>query len=98
MAALSAAVRLGDEVGAVVSRGGRVDLATNPLADVRAPALLVVGGDDTSILALNRAARADLGGPTELAVVDGAGHRFEQSTELAMLAERTAWWVDDHLG
>ena len=97
-AALSAAARLGDEVEAVVSRGGRVDLVTEPLADVRAPTLLVVGSDDTSILALNRAARPDLGGPAELVVVDGAGHRFERPDDLATLAEQTASWVDDHLG
>ena len=95
-AALSAAARLGDDVDAVVSRGGRVDLAGDALADVRAPTLFVVGGATPA--GLNRAARAELGAPSELAVVDGADGRFDSRDDLAALAERVTSWFDDHLG
>lgn len=96
-AALRAAARLGDEVGAVVSRGGRVDLAASALPDVRAPTLFVVGGADTEVLELNRAASADLTCENELAVVDGAGHLFEEPGALDAVAEHAGAWFERHL-
>lgn len=96
-AALRAAARYGDDVGAVVSRGGRVDLAAEVHADVTAPTLLVVGGRDTQVLDLNREAMAELA-DAELHVVEGAGHLFEGPGELEAVAEVAADWFADHLG
>ncbi|WP_336036973.1 dienelactone hydrolase family protein [Halobacterium yunchengense] len=96
-AALRAAARLGDDVGAVVSRGGRVDMASEQVPDVTAATLFVVGGADTDVLALNRAAFADLTCRKELSVVEGAGHLFEGPGELEAVADRAAAWFDDHL-
>lgn len=96
-AALSTAARLGDEVGAVVSRGGRVDLATERLADVTAPTLFVVD-TDAPTLDLNRTVRDELGGPSELAVVDGAAPGFGRADDATALADLLASWFDEHLG
>lgn len=88
-AALYAAAERGAAVSAVVSRGGRPDLAGERLGRVTAPTLLIVGGADREVLALNRRARAALAGPSELAVVPGAGHLFQEPgalTEVARLA------------
>jgi len=97
-AALRGAARRGDDVGAVVSRGGRVDLASDALADVTAPTLLVVGGADTDVLALNRVALAELACEKELTVVEGAGHLFEGPGELETVADHAAEWFERHLG
>jgi dienelactone hydrolase len=97
-AALRGAARRGDDVGAVVSRGGRVDLASDALADVTAPTLFVVGGADTDVLALNREALAELACEKELTVVEGAGHLFEGSGELETVADHAAEWFERHLG
>ncbi|MEW1953461.1 phosphoribosyltransferase family protein [Terrabacter sp. NPDC080008] len=98
-AALWAAAEPGSRVGAVVSRGGRPDLAGQRLADVRAPTLLVVGGDDRVVLALNREALAELRNcPSELAVVPGATHLFEEPGTLARAAELARDWFVAHLG
>jgi len=78
-------------VRAVVSRGGRPDLAGEALPTVAAPVLLIVGSLDREVLALNREAQARLGGPSELVVVPGATHLFEEPgalDEVARLAER----------
>ncbi|MFB9433763.1 hydrolase, partial [Streptoalloteichus tenebrarius] len=87
-----------DRVAAVVSRGGRPDLAGEALAAVRAPTLLVVGGHDTQVLQLNRQAAALLGGPHELSVVPGASHLFGEPGALAKVAELAAAWFREHLG
>ncbi|MGY1785032.1 dienelactone hydrolase family protein [Geodermatophilus sp. SYSU D00698] len=92
-ALLTAADRPG-RVGAAVSRGGRPDLAGAALARVRAPTLLVVGGADDRVLALNRDAAARLGGPSELAVVPGATHLFPEPGALETVVDRTLGWLD----
>jgi putative phosphoribosyl transferase len=77
-AALTAAAELTEEVRAVISRGGRPDLARN-LGAVRAPTLLIVGGDDEQVLALNREAQRQLRCPNELAIIPGATHLFTEA-------------------
>ena len=73
-AALIAAAERASRVGAVVSRGGRPDLAADALPRVVAPTLLIVGGNDTVVIELNRRAQALLGGESRLEIVPGAGH------------------------
>ncbi len=96
-AALSAAAEPGAQVAAVVSRGGRPDLAGTRLQAVRSPTLLIVGGADEAVLALNRQAQADLRGENELAVVPGATHLFEEPGALAAVAELARDWFVRHL-
>jgi putative phosphoribosyl transferase len=96
-AALTAAAELGDEVAAVISRGGRPDLAQN-LDRVRAPTLLIVGGADPQVLALNREAQRRLGGPSELAVIPGATHLFEEPGAIEQVARLAIEWLDRHVG
>jgi len=96
-AALQAAAALGEEVQAVVSRGGRPDLAgAHDLAKVRAPTLLLVGGADTEVLQLNREAYARLHCEKELAVIAGATHLFEEPGTLEEVARQAAVWFDRH--
>ncbi|WP_253737235.1 dienelactone hydrolase family protein [Halohasta salina] len=90
-AALQAAARM-EDIDAVVSRGGRVDMASDVFADVESPTLLIVGGDDTQVLDLNREADAQLACETELHVVAGAGHLFSGEGELAEVADVAADW------
>ena len=96
-AALCAAAEPGSEVRAVVSRGGRPDLADHALPKVTAPTLLIVGGDDWNVLEFNDEAAGLLGGPQELAVVQGAGHLFEEPGALDRVAELAAGWFLRHL-
>jgi pimeloyl-ACP methyl ester carboxylesterase len=96
-AALRAAARRGSGVAAVVSRGGRVDMASEHLSDVRAATLFVVGGEDTDVLELNREAFEALDCEKELTVVEGAGHLFEGEGELEEVADVAADWFADHL-
>lgn len=92
-AALAAAVRCPDAVGAVVSRGGRPDLAGEAtLPSVAAPTLLVVGGEDREVLRLNEWARSRMACPTELAVIPGAGHLFEEPGALERVGRLAAGW------
>jgi dienelactone hydrolase len=95
-AALVAASRMGDRVSAVVSRGGRPDLARDALPEVRAATLLIVGGDDREVIQLNRRAQARLTCAADLVIVPGAGHLFE---EPGMLERVTAlacdWFAHD---
>jgi dienelactone hydrolase len=85
-------------VRAVVSRGGRPDLAGRRLRAVQVPTLLVVGGDDSDVLALNRQALAELGCDEKvLAVVPGATHLFEEPGALDEVARLAAEWFTDHL-
>jgi putative phosphoribosyl transferase len=87
----------GSQVGAIVSRCGRPDLAGPRLAAVRAPTLLIVGGADTRVLALNRAAMNDMRGPTRLEIVPGATHLFEEPGTLAQAAKLAAGWFTRYL-
>jgi putative phosphoribosyl transferase len=96
-AALRAAAELPDEVGAVVSRGGRPDLAGAWLRDVNAPVLLIVGGRDTLVLELNREAGLALGASCALAVVPGATHLFEESGALEEVSLLAGDWFERHL-
>ena len=86
-AALRSAAGLGDQIGAVVCRGGRPDLAGPVLGDVRAPVLLIVGGRDGLVLELNREARGHLRAPSELAVIPGATHLFEEPGALEEVSD-----------
>ena len=95
-AALAAAARE-PRIAAVVSRGGRPDLAGRRLRAVRAPTLLIVGGLDTDVLALNERVLADLDCEKHLAVVPGATHLFEEPGTLAEAARLAAEWFARHL-
>lgn len=96
-AALVAAAARPEAVGAVVSRGGRPDLAGDALGRVRAPTLLLVGGADPEVLALNRAALARLPGAKELVVVPGATHLFAEPGALEAVERHAAGWFARHL-
>lgn len=93
-----AAAALSDGVRAVVSRGGRPDLAEHRLSEVRAPTLLIVGGDDWNVLELNDEAATQLHCPHELAVVPHAGHLFEEPGALERVTELAADWFATYLG
>ncbi len=84
-------------VRAVVSRGGRPDLAAGSLRDVRAPTLLIVGGADAAVLELNEAALAELRCEKRLEVVPGASHLFEEPGALEEVARLAARWFEIHL-
>ena len=96
-AALRAAAKLGPDVFAVVSRGGRPDLTGSVIADVRAPTLFIVGGRDFDVLELNRQAYAQLRAEKELAVVSGATHLFEEPGALEEVTRLAADWFVRHL-
>jgi pimeloyl-ACP methyl ester carboxylesterase len=97
-AALVAAAQRPDRVAAVVSRGGRPDLAGAALPTVRTPTLLVVGGDDDAVITLNEQARERLGSPVkELVIVPGASHLFEEPGKLEHVARLAADWFARHL-
>ena len=96
-AALIAAARRPHRVAAVVSRGGRPDLAGDVLARVTAPTLLIVGGRDTEVLRLNRLAQARLGGESRLEIVPGASHLFEEPGALDRVAALARDWFVAHL-
>lgn len=96
-AALVAAGKLKGAISAVVSRGGRPDLAGGALAHVVAPTLLIVGGADREVLALNRSALARLRCEAKLAVVAGAGHLFEEPGALEEVARLARRWFAGRL-
>jgi putative phosphoribosyl transferase len=96
-AALAAAARPGADIAAVVSRGGRPDLAGPQLGSVRAPTLLIVGQYDETVLGLNRRARGELRCENELAVVPGASHLFEEPGTLALAAALARDWFVSHI-
>jgi putative phosphoribosyl transferase len=95
-AALWAAARLDHEIGAVVSRGGRPDLAGPRLAEVGAPTLLIVGGNDPVVLDLNREAARQLPA-SQLVVVPGATHLFEEPGAMDVVIENACDWFGRHL-
>lgn len=95
--ALRAAATRQDDVSAVVSRGGRVDLASEQLPSVTAATLFIVGGADTQVLELNREAFAELTCTKDLQVIEGAGHLFEGAGELEAVADIAADWFERHL-
>lgn len=96
-AALGAAAAWPEEVRAVVSRGGRPDLAEQSLPRVTAPTLMIVGGKDPEVQRLNEEAAARLGGPSEVRIVPGATHLFEEPGTLEAVAEMAAIWFTTHL-
>jgi dienelactone hydrolase len=96
-AALVAAAELSSTIGAVVSRGGRPDLAGNALSHVKAPTLLIVGGYDDVVIELNEQALAELRCEKELKIVPGATHLFEEPGTLDVVAELAAEWFQRHL-
>ncbi|MEX1257446.1 MAG: hypothetical protein WEG36_07500 [Gemmatimonadota bacterium] len=96
-AALVAAARRPHEVHAIVSRGGRPDLAVLVLRDVRAATLLIVGGRDTEVIELNRQAVAPIPGKKRLVIVAGATHLFEEPGALDEVARLACEWFVEHL-
>jgi alpha-beta hydrolase superfamily lysophospholipase len=95
--ALRATAHLDEEIDAVVSRGGRVDMSSEVLGDITAPTLFIVGGADTQVLELNREAYEKLGCEKGLHVVEGAGHLFEREEELEEVADTAADWFESAL-
>ena len=96
-AALMTAAERPGLVKAVVSRGGRPDLAGSTASLVRAPTLLIVGGEDTAVIQMNRAAMALMKCKKELKIVPGATHLFEERGTLAQVASLAADWFTTHL-
>lgn len=96
-AALIAAAARPLAVRAVISRGGRPDLAANALAHVKAPTLLIVGGDDEPVIEMNQAAMRQLRAPVQLEIVAGATHLFEEPGALEQVAALAAAWCRRHL-
>jgi pimeloyl-ACP methyl ester carboxylesterase len=95
--ALKAAARLKDTINAVVSRGGRPDLAKSALAEVKAPTLLIVGSLDEEVIELNEQAYSLLNCEKKLEIVDGASHLFEESGKLDEVARLATDWFKNHL-
>jgi pimeloyl-ACP methyl ester carboxylesterase len=96
-AALVAAAEEPDEVHAVVSRGGRPDLAGDALPGVTAPTLLIVGGDDTQVITLNKEAMARMTAPVHLEIIPGATHLFEEPGKLDKVAALAQEFYSEHL-
>jgi len=97
-AALEAAVEWPDEIGAVVSRGGRPDLALPVLGRVKAPTLLIVGGRDAAVIEMNREAFKHLQTEKRLEIVPGATHLFEEPGALEQVARLARDWFVEYLG
>ena len=95
-AALVAAAEIPDRVAAVVSRGGRPDLAGAALTRVRAPTLLIVGGNDEPVIELNREALARLTAPARLELIQGATHLFEEPGALEEVARLATAWIETY--
>lgn len=97
-AALVAAARMREQIGAIVSRGGRPDLAGEALADVKAPTLLIVGGNDEPVIGMNRQALVELGSAVKrMHIVPRATHLFEESGTLEEVARLAADWFRKYL-
>lgn len=96
-AALVAAAQFPDAVGAVVSRGGRPDLAASSLANVQAPTLLIVGEQDAPVIEMNEQALAQLSREKRLEIVSGASHLFEEPGALEEVAKMAGKWFEQYL-
>jgi len=96
-AALVAAAQLPDDVDAVVSRGGRPDLAGAALPKVQAPTLLIVGGQDDIVIELNEQARDQMRCQVKLKIIPGATHLFEEPGALEQVAKLASDWFRDHI-
>jgi dienelactone hydrolase len=97
-AALVAAVEISRDVGAIVSRGGRPDLAGDALPKVKAPTLLIVGGNDDIVIELNEMARDQMRCEVKLEIVPGATHLFEEPGTLEKVAKLASDWFVNHIG
>ena len=97
-AALSAAAELGERIGAVVSRGGRPDLAGEKLSLVKTPTLLIVGGDDELVIEMNKHSAERLNCKKEIVIVPGATHLFEEPGKLERVAEVATEWFVRYIG
>ncbi|HMF81224.1 MAG TPA: alpha/beta fold hydrolase [Candidatus Acidoferrum sp.] len=97
-AALVAAAEIPENVGAVVSRGGRPDLAGDALPKVKAPTLLIVGGNDDIVIELNQMARDQMRCEVKLEIVPGATHLFEEPGALEKVAKLASDWFVSHMG
>jgi putative phosphoribosyl transferase len=97
-AALVAAAELPEEAGAVVSRGGRPDLAGVALPSMKAPTLLIVGGNDDIVIELNEMARDQMRCEVKLEIISGATHLFEEPGALEQVAKLARDWFVDHIG
>jgi len=95
-AALVADAQSDIPIHAIVSRGGRPDLAGRALPSVKAPTLLIVGGDDTAVIEMNQEALAKMRCPKELRLIPGASHLFEEPGALEKVAEMAANWFELH--
>ena len=96
-AAIMAAAELGDKIGAVVSRGGRPDLAGKALREVMASTLLIVGGEDHLVIQLNEQSLRALRCEKQLRIITGASHLFEEPGTLDSVAHLAAEWFVEHL-
>jgi len=96
-AAIIAAAAKPSDVAAIVSRGGRPDLAGSALKRLTAPTLLIVGGEDRDVITLNEAARQRMSCETSLVIVPGASHLFEESGTLDQALDAAASWFESHL-
>jgi len=96
-AAIQTASAMGDKISAVVSRGGRPDLAWPYLDSIKAPTLLIVGGDDDVVIGLNEKAYRKITAVKQLEIVPGATHLFEEPGTLETVAEMAAGWFVKHL-
>jgi putative phosphoribosyl transferase len=96
-AALITAAQVPSEVAAVVSRGGRPDLAMEHLKEVQAPSLFIVGGRDTVVIDLNKKAMAEVTAEKKLEIVSGATHLFEEPGKLEIVAKLATVWFQEHL-
>ena len=96
-AALQAAAALGEEIKAVVSRGGRPDLAMDYLPDVKASTLLILGGEDDAVIVFNEKAFKKLSSKKELKIIPGAGHLFEEPGALEEVARLASGWFTQYL-
>lgn len=95
--ALRAAVKMKKTVKAIVSRGGRPDLAFRTLSNVKTPTLLIVGGNDTQVIALNKQAKKMINGICELKIVNEATHLFSEPGKLEIVAKLSIEWFNNYL-
>ncbi len=95
--ALKAAAALGKNIKAIVSRGGRPDLAFSALKKIETPTLLIVGRNDEVVIELNKKAKSKISGICELKIIEGASHLFEEPGKLDIVAQETVHWFDVYL-